>query len=146
MNNKNLSWLSLQRFHPLNQPLLIRVAADALQLLNPRFYLNGFSKQAHRIGSFQQGPSQRTIGLIPYKKDGTLLPPQIMFEMVADSARFAHTGGRQDHFGVIIKIDGLGFVAGNGQFQPGKADGIDAILHQFHSFLVKTALHIPVKN
>ena len=57
-----------------------------------------------------------------------------------DTARLAHSAGRQNHLGRGVRVDGLGFLAGHRQPEPGEHQGIDALLCQRQSFLIQTAV------
>ena len=69
-----------------------------------------------------------------------------MFQMMADTAGIAHTGCGNDHLRCRIKVDHLGFVAGNAQVQSRESDRIDPFMYQCQRLLRKTCLHILLKD
>ena len=76
-------------------------------------------------------------GLIAHEEDGELLPPEVVLEVVADTARLAHAAGRKDDLGHRVGVDHPGFVTGNADPQPRELDGIDALGQQRPGILVK---------
>ena len=87
-------------------------------------HLHRFSKKLYFHRAFHKGPAKGAHGLVAYKQDGTLRPPQIMLQVVPDPARLTHTGCGNDDLGFLIKIDGFGLIAGNGKPKPGKLIGL----------------------
>ena len=63
-----------------------------------------------------------------------------------DPACFTHAGGRHDHFWRFVKVNRLGFIAGDGQMQARERDWIDSLPHQFHRRLIETFINIMLKN
>ena len=66
--------------------------------------------------------------------------------MVLDPSCITHTAGRKDHLRAGIFIDRPGIVAGDGCFQSRKANGVDALLQQLHSLVIKIAPHMRPEN
>ena len=58
-----------------------------------RCHMNRFTKQFHICSPLDQCSSKSTDRLISYKKNRILLIPQIMFQMVLDTACITHTTG-----------------------------------------------------
>ena len=63
-----------------------------------------FAKQLHTLGPFQQGAAQCALTLKAHEHHGTLRAPQIVLQVVADAARIAHTGGRNNDLGRVVQI------------------------------------------
>ena len=68
-----------------------------------------------------------------------------MLQMMADTSRITHTGSGNDDLGGLVKIDGLGFLTGDGQLQSRKCNGVDALFHIFHSLVIKALITILLK-
>ena len=105
--------LFLKAPYPVEKPFLVGMAADTRNLDDLRFYLNGLSKQLNTIRSLQKRPAQCPHRLIANKDNSTLFSPKIVFKMMPDSSCLTHSGSRNDHFRLLVKIDGLAVVAGD---------------------------------
>ena len=68
----------------------------------------------------------------------TFRTPEVMFQMMADTSRFAHAGSGNDDFRCPVKVDGGGVLRGDGKVQTGELKGVDALFHQFHGGSVET--------
>src|SRR5699024_796097 len=99
-------------------------------------YVDLFSEKLDLCCPFDQRSSKSSHRLIAYKKNGAFLSPEIMFQMMFDPSCIAHTAGGQDHFRFLVKVNGLGFVAGHRQLQPGESYRVDPLADQIHSLLV----------
>ena len=95
----------LEPVKPIQQPVHVRMSADSSQNLNLRIHGDIFPEQLHTLGALNQLAPQSPHSLIPHETDGTLGTPQIMFQMVPDTSRLAHTGRRQDYFRFLIEIN-----------------------------------------
>ena len=108
------------------------------QLADLRPHLDGLAEQFDIGSTFNEGAAQCADGLIAHKEDGTLRPPEVVLEMVADAAGLAHAAGREDDLRLPIGVDHPGFVAGHADPQAGALDGVDALGQQGAGRLVKT--------
>ena len=122
------------------------MSADPLERFDLGVYLHRLAKELHRLRSFDQFPSQCPHRLIAYEADGTLLPPQVVLQMVPDPAGLTHAGGREDHLGLLVKIDHLGLIGGDGGAKPREDQRVDPLLHQGKRLLVKTRLYILIEH
>ena len=86
---------------------VIRGTPMMVQLLIMGLHIDSLSKQLHSRHAIQQAAPQGAHRLISHENHRTLRPPQIMFQVVADTPRLTHTGGRYDHLRLIIKVNCL---------------------------------------
>ena len=118
--------------NPIQQTFFVRVTADTGKLMDFGVDFNGFTEQPHFLSAFHNVAPQCADGLIAYKEDGTFWTPEIMFQMMADTSRFAHAGSGNDHFWCPVKVDGGGILRCDGKVQTRELQGVDALFHQFH--------------
>ena len=102
-----------------------------------RVHRDVFAEELHGLRAVFQLPAERPLRLIAYEQDDVFLAPQVVFQMVADSARLAHAAGGEYDLGLGVGIDELGFVGGNGQLQSVKPDGVDALFQNGLRLVVK---------
>ena len=58
----------------------------------------------------QQVTAQRALTLVAHEHHRALGTPQVVFKMMADAARVAHTGGGDDDLGGSVLVQGLGLL------------------------------------
>jgi len=63
-----------------------------------------------------------------------------MFQMVLDTACITHTTGWNDYLGLLIIIDRLRIITGDGNLQSRETDWINSLFDQFHRFFIKTVI------
>ena len=83
------------------------MTADTWHLTNLRAYGNSLTKQFHFRRTFDKGTAKRSDCLIADKQNGVVRIPQIMFQMMFDSAGITHAARGNDDFTVFIKVDRL---------------------------------------
>ena len=124
--------------NPVQQTFFVRVTADTGELMDFGVNFDGFTEQPHFFGTFYNVAPQCADSLIAYEQDGTFRTPEVMFQMMADTSRFAHAGSGNDDFRCPVKVDGGGVLRGDGKVQTGELKGVDALFHQFHGGSVET--------
>ena len=85
------------------------MAADALHLHDLRADADLLAEQLYDGRAFEQDPAQGALRLIADEQDRGFRPPEIMLQMMADPARFAHSAGGNNHLWFRILIDPQGF-------------------------------------
>ena len=122
------------------------MAAESLNSLNMRLHVDGLAKEVHRPGPLLEGSSQRPHRLIAGKDHRALRPPQIVFQMMADTPRITHSRRGNDDLGPGIKVDSLGLLAAHRQLQPWEGNGVNPLLHQCPGLVVIAAQQILRKH
>ena len=138
MDDEDPLGLGRKGVDPRQQAVFVCVAGQTGQLADLRPHLDGLAEQFDIGSTFNEGAAQCADGLIAHKEDGTLRPPEVVLEMVADAAGLAHAAGREDDLRLPIGVDHPGFVAGHADPQAGALDGVDALGQQGAGRLVKT--------
>ena len=126
--DKNHLRLFLEPCKPSEEACLVCVTAGAVERGDLRIDSNILTEQPDILYAILEFSAERAFCLIANEKDGIFLAPKIVLQMVANTARLAHTAGRKDHLGSFVKIDLLGFVAGYGKANIVKPNGIDTLL------------------
>ena len=140
MVDKDRLGLFLEASQPPQKTCLVSVTAGAVEGGDLCVDGNVLTEEPYPVGSVLQLSAQRTLGLVAYEQDGIFRTPEVVLQMVADTARFAHTAGREDHFGAVVEIDLLGFLGGDGQADAVEPQGIDPLPHQGGSFFIEAVL------
>ena len=83
---------------------------------------------------------------INYDEEPKVIIPQIMFQMVPDSARLAHSGSGYNDFWSAVKIDQFGIVTRHRKPQTRKYKRVNSLIHQFHCLFIKTISLILCKH
>ena len=94
----------------------------------------------------QQAAAQTALCLIAHEDHGALLPPQIMLQMMADTACIAHTAGRNDDLGHLVGVQSTGLLGGFGEPQIIEGQHLDAVLHQLNGLLIQITGQITGEN
>lgn len=147
VDHENMLGLGLlEMADPVQQMVVVGVGAEALEIhhLGPDRHV--LAEQLHGGHPVQQGPAQGARGLEAHEHHGTVRPPQVILQMVADAARVAHTGGGDDDLGGVVLVQGLGLVHGLRQMQAREVEHMGAVLHQLQSVLVQIAPQIAAEN
>ena len=128
--------------NPAAQSVVVGMAGHARHLGNLGVDRDGFTKELDLLGPFQQVAAKRTFRLVADKEDRTFLPPEIVFEMVADAPGIAHAGSRKDHFWGGVQVDGDRILLGFADPQPGEGQRVLPAAHKRERFRIKTFAEI----
>ena len=126
--DKNHLRLFLEPRKPSKQTCLVCVTAGAVERGDLRIDSNILTEQPDILCAVLELSAEGTFRLIANEKDGIFLPPKIVLQVVADSARLAHTAGREDHLWSFVEVDLLGFVTCYRQTYIIKPNRVDALL------------------
>ena len=146
MDHKHFFRLFLKSAQPFQKAFPVRMAADAVQFTDLRSHLDLLTKKLHLIRAFNDGPSQRSHCLITHEENRTFRPPEVVFQMVLDSACLAHAAGGKNHFRIRIKVDIFGIIAGDRGPKAVKTNGVDAFFHQLHGLFIVIVPHMLLED
>ena len=113
MRHENAVRFCLKAAGPFEQSFLIRMAAHARELDDVRVHMNLFLEQFHFLRASDQRPSQCTDGLIADEENRTLLPPEVVLQMMLDSACIAHAACGYDDLRGFVEVDGFRLIGCN---------------------------------
>ena len=102
---------------PFEQTIPVSMAGEALDHFDPGFDGDLLTKNPDRLCAINQRAAEGTPGLVPDKNDRGILAPEIMLEMMADPAGFAHPAGGDDDLAVRVFVELAGFVGGLREMQ-----------------------------
>ena len=91
--------------YPCKQPVPVRVSADSFNILNVGPYINLLPKNLNGLCTVLEQAPQGSLCLVSCKDNGTFRPPEIMLQMMPDSARITHACCGYDYLGRHIKVD-----------------------------------------
>ena len=74
--------------------------------------------------------AQGARALVADEQHRALRPPEVVFQVMADAARIAHTGGGDNDFRRRVAVDGHGFLFRLADVQPRELQRVPAALHQ----------------
>ena len=95
----------LKTAQPVQQTRFVGMAGGTLQGGNFRIDGNFFTEELHCFHAVLELPAQGAFRLITDEENDALTAPQVVLQVVSDSARFAHTAGREDHLGVGMQFN-----------------------------------------
>ena len=102
-----------------------------------------FAEELHTSDALQQGAAQGALPLIAHEHDGALRLPEVVLQVVTDTARVAHTGGGDDDLGDTVLVQPLGFLHRLRHAEVGEVEHVGAVLHQRQSVGIQIAVQIP---
>ena len=131
---------------PVQQMIPVGVGAETLEVddLGPDGHI--LAEQLHAGRAVQQGAAQGAGGLEAHEHHGAVGTPQVVLQVVADTARVAHTAGGDDDLGDMIHIQQLGFLHRLRQMQAREVEHMGAVLHQGQRLLVQIAPQIAAED
>ena len=83
------------------------------------------------------------MGLVAHKDHGTLRSPQVVLQVVPNSAGVTHTGGGEDDLGGPVRVQKAALVGPLGEPQVGEAEELFAVAHLPQGILVQVAPQVP---
>jgi len=123
VDHEDLLGVGIVALDPPQQAVPVGVGGQAVEVddLGPDGDL--LAEELHRRDAVDEPPAQAAFRLEAHEDHGTLRPPQVVLQVVADAAGVAHAGGGNDDAGGLVLIEGPGFLAGLGDLQGS---------HQYH--------------
>ena len=118
------------------------MTADTGELSYPCRDLYGLAEEFDPLGSVHKGSAKGISSLISDEKNGILLFPEVMLEVVLDTSGFAHTAGGYDDLGTGILIDSSRIIAADRSYEVVEAYRIYAAADEGKGFLVVAALTV----
>ena len=128
---------------PAQQVVPVGVGGKALEIHDLGVDGDLLAEHLDALGALQQGAAQSALALIAHEHHGALSAPQIMLQVVADTARVAHAGGGDDDLGGGFLVQGLGLLAGLRHPQIRKVEHMGAVLYQLQGVLIQVAAEVP---
>ena len=145
MIHKDLRGLLLHFVYPVKESVFVCVAADACKGFYPCIHRDLIPVDLHTFCPVKYPSAQGPLSLIPYKEHRGVLLPQVVLQMMADSARLAHSAGRDHHLGALVSIELFRLFNAYVGVEPRENKGILSPFHNlFYLFIkaIQTALHI----
>ena len=102
---------------PLQQVAAVSVRTKAGEVDNSGTDGDLFPEKLDRFCTFQQTAAERALCLIAHEDDGAFRSPEIVLEMVTDTACVTHARGRDNDFGGAVFVQGTGLLGGVGEGQ-----------------------------
>ena len=127
---------------PVHEAELIRMARHIGHLRDLRLHRHLLTEELHVIGTIHQRPAQRALRLVAGENDGRLRTPEIVLDVMADTTRIAHAGGRDDHLRRLVKVDGLRLLERDGEVQPAEGNRVDALIHDGTRLIIIALIEI----
>ena len=122
------------------------MTADACKRSDLCLYLNGLAKKLYFRRTLHKITAQCAYRLIANKENRTFRTPQVMLQMMTDTACITHTGCRYDHLRRCRYIDCNRIITCNCCLQSRKTDRVNALSDQCHRIIVIISRHISVEN
>ena len=128
---------------PRQQVIPVGMGGKALKVHDLGVNGDLLAEELHTSDALQQGAAQGTLPLIAHEHDGALRLPEVVLQVVTDTARVAHTGGGDDDLGDTVLVQPLGFLHRLRHAEVGEVEHVGAVLHQRQSVGIQIAVQIP---
>lgn len=89
---------------PPQQAVPVGVGGEAMEVDDPRPHGDLLAEELDRADAVEEPSAQAALGLIAHEHHGALRPPEVVLEVVANTASVAHTGGGDDHLRVGSRL------------------------------------------
>ena len=122
------------------------MGTEPCKVLQMCLHRDFLSEELHTFRALQKTAAQGALALIAHKEDGAFRPPEVMLEVVADTARVAHTGSGDNDLRRGVLVQGLGFLAALGQAEIGEAEHFGALPDEPHGVMVHVPPEVAVKD
>ena len=99
-----------QGLEPFQQVGLTGMGTESTQGMNVGFNGDPFAKNGHHLFAVHQLTSESSVALISDDQNVTSRPPQIIPEVMQNSACVAHTRSGQDQQRTHLLVDPFGFL------------------------------------
>ena len=110
VHHKNLGGLWLKGVNPLHQRVVPGVGGQPLEVDNFGLHGNLFPKHLDLLRPVEQMTAKAALGLEAHENHRALGPPQVVLEMVADTASITHAACRNDDLGMVVHVEQLGLL------------------------------------
>ncbi len=137
VNQKYLLRHFFKSGQPVQQSVSVRMTRKALQVMDLSLDMDFFSEEGYILDPVQNQPAQSAFCLITHKDDAVFRVPEIVLQVMADSAGFTHATGGYDDLWRGVQVELLGFFTGSGEFQIFKVQGVAALQDQILGFFIK---------
>ena len=128
---------------PGQQVIPVGVGGKALEIHDLGVNGDLLTEELHILGPLQQRAAQSALPLVAHEHHGALRSPQVVLQVVANTARVAHTGGGDDNLGDTVLVQGLGFLHRLRHAEVGEVEHVGAVLHQSQGVGIQIAVQIP---
>ena len=146
MHHENLGRLWFKGVNPLHQRVVSGVGGQPLEVDNLGLDRNLFPKHLDLLRPVEQMTAKAALGLEAHENHRALGPPQVVLEMVADTAGITHAACRNDDLGMVVHVEQLGLLHRFGQNQVVKGQHGHAVAHQHAGLLVNVARQVSREN
>ena len=131
---------------PRQQVIPVGMGGKALKVHDLGVNGDLLAEELHTSDALQQGAAQGALPLIAHEHDGALRLPEVVLQVVTDTARVAHTGGGDDDLGDTVLVQPLGFLHRLRHAEVGEVEHVGAVLHQGQGVGVQIAVQIAGEN
>ena len=131
---------------PRQQVIPVGMGGKALEVHDLGVNGDLFAEELHTSDALQQGAAQGALPLIAHEHDGALRLPEVVLQVVTDTARVAHTGGGDDDLGDTVLVQPLGFLHRLRHAEVGEVEHVGAVLHQRQRVGIQIAVQIAGEN
>ena len=131
---------------PRQQVIPVGMGGKALKVHDLGVNGDLLAEELHTSDALQQGAAQGALPLIAHEHDGALRLPEVVLQVVTDTARVAHTGGGDDDLGDTVLVQPLGFLHRLRHAEVGEVEHVGAVLHQRQRVGVQIAVQIAGEN
>ena len=122
--------------------IVIGVGRQALEVDDFRLDGDLLAEELDLLYAVEQPAAQCAGRLEADEYDRAVRAPEIVLQVMADTARVAHAGGRDDDLGRRVHVEHLRFLARLDQVKVGEGEHVRAVLHKLERLLVEIAVQV----
>lgn len=146
VDNKHMRRLRVEGLDPLDEMIVIGVGRQALEVDDFRLDGDLLAEELDLFNAIEQPTAQRAGRLEADEHDRAVRAPEIVLQVMADTARVAHAGGRDDDLGRRVHVEHLGLLARLDQVKVREGKHVRAVLHKLERLLVEIAVQVAAEH
>ena len=138
--------LRVECLDPLDEMIVIGVGRQALEVDDLRLDGDLLAEELDLFNAVEQSAAQRAGRLEADEHDRAVRAPEVVLEVMADTARVAHAGGGNDDLGRRVHVEHLGLLARLNKVEVGEGEHVRAVLDKLERLLVKIAVQVAAEH
>ena len=143
VDHKDLLGSGAEAADPVQQVGAVGVGAEPLKVDDACVDGDLLAEEFDGLGAFQQPPAQRALRLVAHEHHGALAAPQVVLQVVTDTAGITHAGGGDNDLGPGVQVQGLGLVGGLNQSEPREGKQVFSAMEDGDGLFIQVAPQVP---
>ena len=142
VDDEHMRRLRVEGLDPLDKVVMVGVGRKALEVDDLRLDGDLLAEELDLFNAIEQPTAQRAGRLEADEHDRAVRAPEIVLQVMADTAGVAHTGGGNDDLGCRVHVEHLRFLARLNKVEVGEGEHVRAVLDKIERLLIKIAVQV----